>query len=215
MVDPVCAFHGKRASEHECLYCTLCFDSTLTPITASVNLAGEKEDVCWPCASWEENEREIIDDFGKGSPYRFLSNFYPDTGPTSEHLYQAFKGLGDAENIEGFTAILNADTPGKAKRLGRQIKLRSDWDEVKDEIMLTILRGKFKRRPLRDWLVDTRRAVLIEGNKHGDTYWGATRTGSSRSFPAWRGNHGVVWYGKNMLGILLMQVRHEIKEGKL
>jgi len=29
-LDPVCAFHGKRASEHFCLYCCLCFE-TLAP----------------------------------------------------------------------------------------------------------------------------------------------------------------------------------------
>jgi hypothetical protein len=25
MIDPVCLFHGQKLSEHECLYCCLCF----------------------------------------------------------------------------------------------------------------------------------------------------------------------------------------------
>lgn len=157
---------------------------------------------------------EIIDDFSKGSPYRFLSNFWPDEeGAVSvEHLFQAAKTLDPKEKHE----IMFALTPGKAKRLGRKATLREDWDEVKDQIMLDYLRIKFGQstEPIRHWLQDTRDAVLIEGNKHGDTYWGATRT-ANRSLAEWRGNYGIVWYGKNMLGILLMQVRQEIKEGKL
>jgi ribosome-binding protein aMBF1 (putative translation factor) len=52
-LDPVCTFHGLRASEHEfgrCLYCCLCF-VTLTPDTCAVDIDGSKVDVCRPC--WE------------------------------------------------------------------------------------------------------------------------------------------------------------------
>lgn len=52
-VDPVCAFHGKRWSEHEhgrCLYCCLCFD-TLTPEECWADEAGQRWDVCQECGA--------------------------------------------------------------------------------------------------------------------------------------------------------------------
>lgn len=48
VIDPVCAFHGKRMSEHEggrCLYCCICFTS-LEPDTCVVDTDGQKWDVC-------------------------------------------------------------------------------------------------------------------------------------------------------------------------
>ena len=54
-IDPVCAFHGKRRSEHICLYCCLCFDP-LTPEQCSINAEGEREDVCVPCAKFEAKQ---------------------------------------------------------------------------------------------------------------------------------------------------------------
>lgn len=50
-IDPVCAFHGLRASEHEhgrCLYCCLCFDQ-LTPAECWADADGVKWDICVPC----------------------------------------------------------------------------------------------------------------------------------------------------------------------
>jgi hypothetical protein len=48
MIDPVCAFHGKRMSEHEggrCLYCCICYRS-LEPAECVVDSDGQKWDVC-------------------------------------------------------------------------------------------------------------------------------------------------------------------------
>jgi hypothetical protein len=47
-VDPVCAIHGKRWSDHEggrCLYCCICFRS-LTPDECAVDRDGQKWDLC-------------------------------------------------------------------------------------------------------------------------------------------------------------------------
>jgi hypothetical protein len=47
-IDPVCAIHGKRWSEHEggrCLYCCICFKE-LTPDECVVDISGQKWDVC-------------------------------------------------------------------------------------------------------------------------------------------------------------------------
>ena len=128
--------------------------------------------------------------------YRFLSNFYDAETefegvvyPTTEHAFQAAKSLlpGDREVVRA------AATPAEAKRLGRKVKLRPDWEEVKYEVMLTCLRSKFKRGDLRARLVATWKEPLEEGNTWGDRVWGVV--------------HGV---GQNLLGKALMQVRSEI-----
>ena len=53
MIDPVCVFHGKRWSEHVCLYCCLCFE-TLTPEECFVNGDGVKWDMCRECGEINE-----------------------------------------------------------------------------------------------------------------------------------------------------------------
>lgn len=48
MIDPVCAFHGKRKSEHLCLYCCLCFKD-LTADICFKDKDGQKWDMCQEC----------------------------------------------------------------------------------------------------------------------------------------------------------------------
>lgn len=132
--------------------------------------------------------------------YAFLSNFYPSfitdedyiTYPTVEHYFQAMKTLD--KGVRFYIAI--QATPGKAKRLGRRLDLRPDWEFIKDSIMEEALRIKFSNPKLRKALLDTGDEYLEEGNTWGDQYWGVC--------------NGV---GKNKLGKLLMKIRQEIKEG--
>ena len=67
----------------------------------------------------------------------FLSNFYPSpvkyegiTYQNSEAAFQAAKCVDPADRIK--FANLN---PSEAKRLGRRVKLRKDWEDVKVEVM--------------------------------------------------------------------------------
>jgi len=136
----------------------------------------------------------IINEFrGK---YRFLSNFFPsvvvlggEQYPSVEHAYQASK----SDDIYYRIKVASAPEPSMAKKLGRQIKLRSDWEQVKVAVMLSLLRQKFNDPIMRSALRGTGDALLIEGNTWGDKFWGQV--------------NGV---GENMLGILLMVVRAEI-----
>lgn len=121
--------------------------------------------------------------FGSTSPdilefhgeYRFLSNFWPAavtldevTYPSIEHAYQAAKTLDPAER-----ASFVGCAAGQAKRLGRSISLRSDWDAIKDAVMRDLVAQKFAPgRPLAQRLLATGAARIIEGNTWGDTYWG-------------------------------------------
>ena len=129
--------------------------------------------------------------------YSWLSNFYPCDiifeslfYNTVEEAYVASKTL----DIEIRKHIQSLHSPSKAKRYGRLIELRLDWNEVKKGIMLDLLRQKFKHgTELGNKLVDTGTIELIEGNTWNDTYWGIC--------------NGV---GQNNLGKLLMKVRSEI-----
>lgn len=126
--------------------------------------------------------------------YRFLSNFWHEPkrgGYTVEHFYQAAK----AENPEDSVLILSQQTAGQAKRLGQKVKMREDWEDVKNTVMLKNVRAKFTLDPkLRRLLLDTGDAFLCEGNTWGDTYWGVDE----------------VKGGQNHLGQILMKVRDEL-----
>lgn len=60
-MDPFCLFHGKRRSEHLCLYCCLCFEN-LTEEQCNRTEDGKLENVCVPCA---QNESKILDKMKK------------------------------------------------------------------------------------------------------------------------------------------------------
>lgn len=142
----------------------------------------------------------IINDFH--GEHEYLSNFYDArvtweglTYLNSEAAFQAAKVLTDEERLP-FTFL----PPHKAKRLGRQVKLRPDWEQVKTQVMAEIVRAKFTQNPdLAARLLATGDAELIEGTTWGDTCWGIDlRTGK----------------GENRLGKILMEVRSELQTGQ-
>lgn len=130
--------------------------------------------------------------------YAFLSNFYERpvewegiVYPSTEHAFQAAKVINPATRLR----IAAAETPGRAKRMGRTVQLRGDWEEVKQEIMYEIVHAKFHQNPdLAQKLLDTGDTILIEGNWWNDTTWGVC--------------NGV---GKNWLGQILMAVRRVLQ----
>ena len=136
-----------------------------------------------------------IDEFQ--GEYRFLSNFYPCAVMydgylyrSVEHAYQAAKTFDEQQRLK----IRKLSKPGEAKRAGRRITLRKDWEEVKLDIMLELLEKKFQEPSLKRRLIATGNATLIEGNNWNDTFWGVCRD-----------------KGDNHLGRLLMQVRDRIR----
>lgn len=147
----------------------------------------------------------VIPEF-KGDSY-FLSNFYRHkqhfttaTGehlsfPTAEHVFQAakYKALTgtDKEKADYVMQINDAANPSKARTLGRSVKgLDTDaWDGMKIDVMRQVLLDKFAGG-LVERLLATGDAMLVEGNTHGDTFWGRCDK-----------------KGYNMLGVLLMEIR--------
>lgn len=130
--------------------------------------------------------------------YFFLSNFYPVeikldgiVYPNAETAFQAQKTL-DVEERRKFSMLKN---PVQAKRLGRKVKLRDDWEEVKLDIMTEVVSQKFLQHPhLIEMLLQTGDEELVEGNKWGDRFWGVCK--------------GV---GENHLGKILMKIRDAYK----
>lgn len=102
--------------------------------------------------------------------YAFLSNFYIDTLPnlSIENRYQASKTLFPAQR----DAILMAATPALAKKMGRKVTMRPDWEEVKRQIMWELIWYKFQVPFLKDLLLSTDEEELVEGNYWHDNYWG-------------------------------------------
>lgn len=127
---------------------------------------------------------------------RWLSNFWiHDTSRqlSVEHHYQAAK----TTNLQDWLLIMSAETPGKAKRLGKPIErggaitVREDWDSVKLILMEQFTREKFATNAtLRQKLIDTQGHLLVEGNTWGDRYWGVCDGA-----------------GENNLGKIIMKVR--------
>ena len=141
---------------------------------------------------------EAIDRFV--GDYEFLSNFYPCKiyyegleYPSVEHAYQAAK---TTDKIKRIDFLCQARSPAAAQRLGKKLPLRSDWEIVKIGIMEQLVEQKFIEIPdLKELLMETAPAELIEGNNWGDRFWGKCN-GS----------------GKNWLGNILMDVRKKILE---
>jgi len=132
--------------------------------------------------------------------FSFLSNFYESpfihdgiVYATNEHFYQAMKTNSHSERKR----IASLKSPGAAKRAGKSLDLRKDWESVKIHVMREGLRLKFAEGSIfAEMLIATEPAILIEGNTWHDQFWGVdNKTGQ----------------GKNWLGILLMERRAELK----
>jgi ribA/ribD-fused uncharacterized protein len=147
---------------------------------------------------------KMISDF-KGY-YNYLSNFYSVqveldgvTYPSVEHAYQAAKTL----DHQARQVIREAPTAGKAKRAGQQVQMRSDWEQVKVDVMRSLLRQKFENETLAGRLQATKGEMLVEGNWWHDNFWGDCSCSKCASKP-----------GLNWLGRLLMEIRDDRREEK-
>lgn len=141
----------------------------------------------------------------------FLSNFYDApvlldavNFRSVEHAYQAAKSL-DPQKREVLSLEFNPTlTAAKAKRIGRNLKLRDGWDDMKVGYMRHFLMQKFAPLVMRRKLLSTGTAELIEGNWWHDVYWGVCMhqmNGKTCDHPPHNPK------GENHLGLLLMEIR--------
>lgn len=125
--------------------------------------------------------------------YAFLSNFYQCPVyyngiiyRNAEAAFQAQKSL-DINIRKQFRTLTGAE----AKRYGRTIAIRPDWEEIKLSVMYNAVLSKFlMNKGLKTLLINTNSEELVEGNNWNDQYWGR-----------------VNGMGKNYLGRILMSVR--------
>lgn len=126
--------------------------------------------------------------------YEFLHNAYNTPviyeGVEYSNAESAFQAQKCASaDLRHLFADLDAVT---AKKLGREINLRDDWDEIKDDIMRNVLDAKFENEELRDMLCSTGDEEIVMYTKR-DSYWGV-----------------IDGEGENRLGKILMEVRSKL-----
>ena len=130
-------------------------------------------------------------------PYGFLGNFYPSRMFIGDRWwnwveapYQAAKTV----TREDEDLIWNAKTAMESRNLGQKVKMRSDWDQIKRDIMKECCLAKFLQHPdLRKQLMGTGTEELIEDSPI-DWYWGCGKDGT----------------GQNVLGQVLMEIRTQL-----
>ena len=129
-------------------------------------------------------------------PFAFLSNFHVCVPfmydgieyTTVEAAYQAQKSLNLLDRMA--LATMSATD---AKRAGKKLQLRSDWNDVRLKIMKELVTIKFQQPDLKLCLIMTGKEEIVEGNWWNDTFWGVCRG-----------------EGENHLGKILMQVRDSL-----
>jgi ribA/ribD-fused uncharacterized protein len=138
-------------------------------------------------------------------PYGPFSNLYRRpvefegvVYPTSEHAYQAGKALKPAVR----DWILAAPTPALAAMAAHGLytwDIVPNWSEIKFDRMRQVLKAKFEQHPdLTQLLASTGSKRLVEAgtvNNAVNRLWGE-----------------VAGVGKNMLGVLLMELRAELNK---
>lgn len=113
--------------------------------------------------------------------------------PTVENAFQAAKCLHEKDRAQFATL-----TPGQAKRLGRKVEMRPDWNGTRLGVMRDLVLQKFRNHAeLQEKLLATDDATLVEGNQWHDTFWGVC--------------NGV---GQNNLGQILMDTRRILRDEK-
>ena len=139
-------------------------------------------------------------------PYGAFSNLYQRSFvfegrnyPTSEHAYQA----GKARKDEVREWVLSAPSPALVAMAAHGLytwDIVSDWSRIKLNRMRAVLRAKFtQHEDLRKLLLSTGSARLVEAGTVDNAvnrFWGEVRG-----------------KGKNMLGVLLMELRAELHKG--
>lgn len=140
-------------------------------------------------------------------PYGAFSNLYKreiefegQLFPTSEHAYQA--GKARKEVVRDW--ILSAPSPSLVAMAAHGLywwDIRPGWSKMKFDRMRDVLRAKFTQHDdLRELLLSTGDARLVE-----------MATVSNEVNKTWGEVNGK---GKNMLGVLLMEVRDELRQAE-
>lgn len=140
-------------------------------------------------------DRKVVSMFFRGK-YVFLSNFYwspfvfdGQVYSTAEAAFQAQK-CADPDDMDAFVAL---DSGRAAKALGRKVRMRDDWDDIKVDVMRRVIDAKFSNERLATKLLAVE-GEIVEDNTWHDTFWGRCNG-----------------QGENWLGRILMDKREELR----
>jgi len=127
--------------------------------------------------------------------YRWLSNFWPASVALDGVLYASVENAYQAAKTHPTKrGPFVSCTAGTAKRLGRCVEVRPDWEQVKLQTMRLLIQQKFAQgTALAEKLAATGECLIVEGNNWGDTYWGVCNG-----------------RGQNNLGRLIMEQREAL-----
>jgi ribA/ribD-fused uncharacterized protein len=166
----------------------------------------------------------------KRGPFKEFSNWYPSNfyllectanGNEEQYTTTVFFNSGEQaimavkavifNDVEAYKALTKNDqiTPKECKEIGRGINNFSDKDWVKSIIPLIarVLYHKFKfDEELRDKLLSTGDKIIAEMTSEDD------RWGTGVNSDDIRANNPSEWPGLNVLGYILMLIRHKLNE---
>lgn len=133
----------------------------------------------------------MIDSFvGK---WACLSNFYSSTFWVKGDKYLSVEHFMQSHKTEDefySRAVREAKDAWEAKKLGRMVPLRNDWNIIRPSLLWEALTEKFKNVFLMDILLQTGNEELVFKNTWNDTFSGVCRG-----------------TGQNYLGRYLMTIR--------
>lgn len=131
--------------------------------------------------------------------YYFLSNMYPCKIKLGKYTFSCAEAAFQAAKCPARVSEFIGIDGYAAKKLGRKVELRSDWNEVKLNFMERIVRAKFNQHPeLKEKLINLDCPTIVEDNNWGDTFWGVCNG-----------------KGENHLGKILTKLKEEGKQNEI
>jgi ribA/ribD-fused uncharacterized protein len=121
-------------------------------------------------------------------------------------MYRKAQIFGDEKTAK---KILEAESPGTQKKLGRQVANFSPsvWDNYKKVVVYEGSKAKYNQNPkLKELLIKTYPHTLVEASPY-DKIWGI---GLSADNP--KALNRETWQGENLLGEILTELRDELLE---
>ena len=136
--------------------------------------------------------------------YAFLSNFYPCEIDHRGRHYMSVEAAYQASKCLDWHlgAQFESLSPPEARKLGRKIPLRPDWEKEKDRIMRVLIQATFMgNHDLQSKLLQTGDAELVEENTWHDNHFGNCICSKCADVP-----------GENVLGKELMRIREKLRK---
>lgn len=137
-------------------------------------------------------------------PVEYVADGRTFTSAEQHMMWRKARLFGDEDAAE---AVLAARSPAHAKALGREVRGFDEdaWTAHRFSVVVDVSLAKFSAAPaLRDYLLATRRRVLVEASPL-DRVWGI---GLAADHPD--AEDPVRWPGLNLLGFALMEARDRL-----